>query len=58
MTQNNLTLSIKNVSHLSAGQKPNVSHNIMRLKIRIVVTKLLSKMVWQKYVIKNGNNFA
>ena len=56
MSQNILSLTIKNVSHLSASQKPNVSHNIIRVKMRIVVTIVLSKMVWRKYVIKNGNN--
>jgi hypothetical protein len=56
MSQNILTLTVKNVSHLSASQKPNVSHNIIRLKNIGVDTNLLSKMVWQKYFIKNGNN--
>ena len=56
MSQTISTLTIKNVSHLSVSQKPNVSHNIIRVKMRIVVTNLLSKMVWRKYVIKNGNN--
>ena len=45
MSQNILSLTIKNVSHLSVSQKPNVSHNIIRVKMRIVVTVVLSKMV-------------